>query len=245
MSNYHFDFQKFSIIQEHSAMKVGTDGVLLGAWANLPNLPFSESFHPRILDVGTGTGVIALMLAQRFPEALIDAIEIDHEAAKEAKLNAKNSPWKDRIKVIETSLEDFIPETKSYDLIVTNPPFYNATLKPEDEARAAARHYDSLPFSDITEFSDKYLNDNGILAVIYPTNCEDNIMLGVASSSLRFHTICDVLTKEGKVCKRRMIMLSKKTENVVQKQALCLRNKADEFTQEYRNLTKDFYISLK
>ncbi|MCF0179395.1 MAG: methyltransferase [Bacteroidales bacterium] len=160
MSNYHFDFQKFSIIQEHSAMKVGTDGVLLGAWANLPNLPFSDSLRPQILDIGTGTGVIALMLAQRFSEALIDAIEIDHEAAKEAKLNAKNSPWKDRINVFETSLEDYIPETKSYDLIVTNPPFYNATLKPEDEARAAARHYDSLPFSDITKFSDKYLKES-------------------------------------------------------------------------------------
>ena len=249
MSNYHFDFQKFSIIQERSAMKVGTDGVLLGAWASLPDVSLLGDTAPRILDIGTGTGLIALMLAQRFPNALIDAIEIDHDSAEEAKMNVGNSPWKDRITVIETALCDYCNPPYRYSLIGSNPPFYNATLKPEDESRAIARHYDALPFSDISAYADKNLEDNGLLAVIYPTNCEDNILTGIATSSLRYNKICNIITKEGKPCKRRMIECCRKNNfstssptSIVENQILCLRNKDNNFTHEYINLTKPFYL---
>ena len=142
MSNSKFDFQQFSINQDRSAMKVGTDGVLLGAWAS-PALPCLENLS--ILDIGTGTGLIALMMAQRFPSAKVTGIEIDHDAAEEAQDNVSHCPWSDRISIVESALNDFVAfddagNACEYDLIVTNPPFYNATLKPEEEARAAARH---------------------------------------------------------------------------------------------------------
>lgn len=232
-----FRFKQFSVIQEKSAMKVGTDGVLLGAWTD------SECCANRILDIGTGTGVIALMLAQKFPSAVIDAIEIDHDAAEEAALNVANSPWADRIKVTETSLEHFSAPS-IYNLIVCNPPFYNATLKPDDKARAMARHSDSLEFKDVTTFADQHLCHDGHLAVIYPTNNEENIMLGVAASSLKLQKVCDICTKVGKPCKRRMILLGKTCGNGVIRETLNIRNADGDYSDEYRNLTRDFYLSL-
>ena len=243
--NHNFDFKQFTIFQEKSAMKVGTDGVLLGAWAK-PSCDANSDLS--ILDIGTGTGVIALMMAQRFPNAVITAIEIDHDAAEEAKTNAGNSPWSDRISVVESALSDFDAadvdgELCQYDLIVTNPPFYNATLKPNEATRAVARHCDSLPFSDITRFADSHLSSDGILAVIYPTNCEQNIMLGVTTSSLTFHTICDVVTKEGKPAKRRMACFSRKSYPLKQ-ECLVIRNASGDYSDDYRNLVNDFYINL-
>lgn len=254
MSNYQFDFQKFSIIQRHSAMKVGTDGVLLGAWSAQKfeeHLSLSNSQNPiKILDIGTGTGLIALMLAQRFSNAEIIAIEIDHESAEEAKLNVGNSIWKERINVIEMSLQEYgnllsnnvDSEIKKYSLIVTNPPFYNASLKPENGARATARHCDSLPFKDITSFCDKYLCENGLLAVIYPTNVEENIMEGITFSNLKYHTICDVFTKEGKPSKRRMIMLSNAEHQTLTNETLYIRDKENNYSEAYKSLTKDYYL---
>nr|AMP55587.1 methyltransferase domain protein [uncultured bacterium] len=242
IANNVFHFKQFSIIQEKSAMKVGTDGVLLGAWGEIAHSAL------RMLDIGTGTGVIALMLAQRFPNAMIDAIEIDHDAAEEAALNAKNSPWAERINVINTSLNNYqlsiFNFQLTYDLIVINPPFYNSTLKPDEESRAVARHADSLPFKDVTAFADKYLSENGRLAVIYPTNNEENIMLGVAASSLKILKVCDVITKLGKPCKRRMLLLGKSGEGGAIHETLYLRNENNEYSAEYRAITKDFYISL-
>lgn len=244
MSNYKFDFKQFSIKQEQTAMKVGTDGVLLGAW-------IESVSNARILDIGTGTGLIALMLAQRFNTAIVDAIEIDHEAAEEAKGNVANSPWADRINVIETSLNDYKSYLDSqptdiikYGLIVTNPPFYNATLKPDDNARAAARHADSLPFGDITRFADRYLSKDGKLAVIYPTNCEENIMTGISSSSLKCITICDVFTVKGKPAKRRMAVFGKNSEGDVKHEELFIRDEGNNYTQQYIDITRDFYLHL-
>lgn len=242
MSNYKFDFKQFSIIQEKSAMKVGTDGVLLGAWSKPSDAILTDAKF-RVLDIGTGTGLIALMIAQRYPNAVIDAVEIDHDAVVEARSNVANSPCSSRINVVESGLNDFHPNAR-YDLIVTNPPFYNATLKPDDDGRATARHSDSLPFADITRFSDKYLTDNGILSVIYPTNCEENIMLGMSVSALHFHTICDVFTKKDKNCKRRMACFSKSQPSSLRKEQLFLRDSNNEFSEEYRRLTADFYLNF-
>lgn len=258
MSNDKFNFQQFTINQRRSAMKVGTDGVLLGAWAKLQN----EVKNPRILDIGTGTGLIALMLAQRFPDAVIDAIEIDHEAAEEAKENVANSPWRDRINVIECSLMEFgkilsttehpssithhpssLITSSTYHLIVSNPPFYNATLKPDDDTRAVARHYNSLPFSQISDFAQSHLSEDGILAVIYPTNCEENIMLGIAHSALKIHTICDVCTKVGKQCKRRLASFSR-NPYIINKETLNIMDADGQYSKQYRDLTSEFYLQL-
>ncbi len=142
-----FQFKKFAVSQDHCAMKVGTDGVLLGAWARGGN---------RILDIGTGTGVIALMMAQRFPQAMIDAIEIDHGAAAQAAENAARSPFADRIHITETALQNFNPDIH-YNIIVTNPPFFAHSLSAPETSRSLARQTDSLPFSAIFSFAKDYL----------------------------------------------------------------------------------------
>ena len=162
-------------------MKIGTDGVLLGA---LCPLPTSASTPLRLLDIGTGTGLIALMLAQRLSDGgiqhfHIDAVEIDPKAAQQARENAAASPWGDSIEVHPCSLQEFSAQLSAdvkYDVIVSNPPFYNATLKPEDEARAVARHKDALPLDEISNFSHNHLNNNGLLALIYPTDYDTEVM---------------------------------------------------------------------
>jgi len=159
-----FKFKQFSINQDKTAMKVGTDGVLLGAWTPTNHNPFS------ILDIGTGTGLIALMLAQRTTAEQIDALEIDEDAYEQAVDNFENSPWSDRLFCFHAGLDEFIEEPEDeYDLIVSNPPFYSEDYKTENEQRDLARFQDALPFEDLVEAADLLLSENGILAVIILT----------------------------------------------------------------------------
>ena len=138
MSNNSFTFQKFTIHQDRCAMKVGTDGVLLGAWAH---------GGKRILDIGTGTGLVAIMMAQRFADAHVTAVEIDHNAALQACNNANCSPFASRISIVETSIQNFeVYGTQLFDSIVSNPPFFTDSLKNPDSQRATARHADTLPY---------------------------------------------------------------------------------------------------
>ena len=144
-------------------MKVGTDGVLLGAWAPIKQQPYS------ILDIGTGTGIIALMLAQRSNAAQIDALEIDEKTYEQATDNFENSPWNDRLFCFHAGLDEFMEEPEDeYDLIVSNPPFYAEDFKTNDEQRDLARFQDALPFEDLIEAADLLLSENGIFAVIIP-----------------------------------------------------------------------------
>ena len=255
MGNEHFDFKQFNIRQDQCAMKVGTDGVLLGAWFSLKtcieNCKDTEATC-HILDIGTGTGLIALMAAQRSSSYNIiynvEAIEIDAIAAHQAKENIMVSPWKDKVLVINTSLQEYADseeaKDKQYDIIVSNPPFYNATLKPEDEARAVARHKDSLPLTEITHFAYKHLSKNGELSLIYPTNYDSEVMTSAILAGLHVIRICDVVTKKGKPCKRRMATFALKShpQQDIERQTLYLRDEAGEYTQEYRALTEDFYL---
>ena len=142
-------------------MKVGTDGVLLGAWAE---------GGKRILDIGTGTGLIALMMAQRFPASTIDAIEIDSDAASQAVDNVKLSSFSNIVHVMNGSFQDFASSmpSKQYDSIVSNPPFFNNSLKNPDEARMLARHTDTLSFRDLFHGVEKLLMDDGVFSAIIP-----------------------------------------------------------------------------
>lgn len=223
-------------------MKVGTDGVLLGAWAGQETMPH------RILDIGTGTGLVALMLAQRFSseELHIDAVEIDAEAAAQARENADASPWGDKITVIAESLANASAQLcdERYELIVSNPPFYNATLKPEDDGRAIARHKDSLPVAEIAAFAQQHLTPEGCLALIYPTDYDSEVMTAAVLHGLHPIRICDVLTKAGKPCKRRMAEFSSRNAPLM-RELLPIRDAEGKYSSAYHQLTDDFYLSLK
>ncbi len=248
MSNTYFDFKQFSIQQDRCAMKVGTDGVLLGAWTPIA---------PQVLDIGTGTGLIALMIAQRLSalsgqkaQIHIDALEIDPVASEQARENVCNSPWNCCIQVINLSLQNYAREIDpalKYDVIVSNPPFYNATLKPEDEARAVARHKDALPLQEITHFAKNHLSEEGVLSLIYPTSYDTEVMTAAILSGLQPLALCDVLTKKNKPCKRRMATFALPTypQKEIIRQTLIIRDENNEYAEDYLRLVNDFYLSLK
>jgi tRNA1Val (adenine37-N6)-methyltransferase len=158
-----FQFKKFTVQQDKTAMKVGTDGVLLGAWAPIDN-------HPNtILDIGAGTGLIALMLAQRSNAQQIDALEIDEDAYEQATDNFENSPWNDRLFCFHAGLDEFVEDPEDeYDLIVSNPPFYTEDYKSEDASRDLARFEEAMPFEELVEAADLLLSEKGVFAVIIP-----------------------------------------------------------------------------
>ena len=253
-----FHFKRFDIAQENCAMKVGTDGVLLGAATPLP--PSNKPL--RILDIGTGTGLVALLLAQRLSEAgrddfAIEAVEIDNKAAQQAKENFDASPWGKKISVHACSLQDYLKKLGNdtrFDLIISNPPFYNATLKPEDEARSTARHMDSLPVREIAECAANHLTDNGLLSLIYPTSYDTEVMSQAIVKGLTPTHIWNILTKEGKPCKRKITTFRSARSSGMDAEAqnlplttsiLALRDAAGNYTEEYRKLTDSFYVSLR
>jgi tRNA1Val (adenine37-N6)-methyltransferase len=160
--NNYFRFKQFTIIQERSAMKVGTDGVLLGAWTKVPQAG-------SILDIGTGTGVIALMLAQRSADALVTGIEYEMEAAREATENAENSPWSNRLNMLHISFQDFYKTCPAkFDLIISNPPFFINSRKPKEGKLSAAKHNHLLPLDDLALGIANLLSDDGIFSLILP-----------------------------------------------------------------------------
>lgn len=253
MSNEHFDFKQFSIQQDRCAMKVGTDGVLLGAWFSLDPIRNIQGRSAQLLDIGAGTGLISLMAAQRADTYNIlynvDAIEIDKEAATQAQENIGNSPWKDKIDLKACSMQEFAKactEDIKYDIIFSNPPFYNATLKPEDKSRAIARHKDSLPLTEITRFANRHLTASGELSLIYPIDYDSEVMTAVVLSGLHVIRICDVVTKKGKPCKRRMATfgLSTHPQKDIERHTLYIRNERNDYTDEYIELTESFYLHL-
>lgn len=247
-----FHFKQFDIAQDRCAMKVGTDGVLLGAWACNRQEKSRSAATMRILDIGCGTGLIAIMLAQRFSsdglrQIHIDAVEIDTDAASQAAENAAATPWSAQITVHPCSLRDFMADAPAdalpYDVIVTNPPFYNATLKPEDAGRATARHKDALPLREIMQCAKSRLSDDGTLAMIYPTDYDSEVMTEAVLAGLSPTRMCNVLTKIGKAAKRRMLELSRRSTGC-ETETLALRDADGQYTAEYKKLTESFYIRL-
>lgn len=215
-------------------MKVGTDGVLLGAWATTKN--------GNILDVGTGTGLIALMLAQKTEIATIDAIDVEENAFLEAQLNVQNSKWKDRIKVHHATFQNFFP-TKKYDVIITNPPFFTNLFKPTKEDRATARHTHQLTFDELIDNTLRLLQNDGLFALILPYN-EALIFIEKAQKKELFLTRrCNVKPNPEKPPKRILLEFSKKPTNQLVEQNLTIETeKRHQYTNEYKKLTEAFYL---
>jgi tRNA1Val (adenine37-N6)-methyltransferase len=246
MSTDTFQFKQFTIAQERTAMKVGTDGVLLGAWAPIPALGTN-----RLLDVGGGTGLVALMLAQRFspivPDLQIEAVEIDTEAAQQAKENVAATPWNTVINIQNISFQDFVQKApaNTYDLIVSNPPFFTETLKSPEERRNLARHTDALPFGVLLSGVEHLLNEEGAFAMIYPANADGAVQAEAVRCRLHCSDLCEVKTTIRKPAKRLMAVFRKKVPDYIfKKGALCIHDEGGVFSEAYRTLTQDFYLDF-
>lgn len=228
-----FRFKKFSIIQEKSAMKVGTDAVLLGSWTSCKKAN-------NILDVGCGTGIIALMLAQRNLNSNITGIDIDEITAKEAQLNINNSDWKERVKIKHISLQNFVSK-KKFDLIVSNPPFFPKNKS--DDKRNIARHKNKLLFKELIEYSVKLLEKTGRLSIIIPTNAQEGLSKIAMSHQLYCERICYIKGHNLSKVKRVMLEFSFiKTRPIIEN--LVVEKSRHAYTKEYINLCKDFYLDM-
>ncbi|MDA3953805.1 MAG: methyltransferase [Bacteroidales bacterium] len=237
MPNDYFKFKQFTIHQDKCAMKVGTDGVLLGAWANCENVK-------NILDIGTGTGLIALMLAQR-SNANIDAVEIDEAACKQAKENIKQSLWDSRIKVLNIPFQDYSKSTnEKYDLIVSNPPYFQNSLYATDEKRTDARHNSNLELDDLVFGALKLLSENGKLNIILPYLEGAMFILKAAENGLYCVRQTKVLPKPDKEPKRLLLEFMKEKMPLVEQELIIELNKRHEYSEAYKNLTKDFYLAF-
>lgn len=243
-----FQFKKFFVEQDRCAMKIGTDGVLLGAWAPIDNHPFS------ILDIGTGTGIIALMLAQRSAAQQIDALEIDEAAYEQATDNFENSPWNDRLFCFHAGLDEFIEEpeddpsdselAQQYDLIVSNPPFYSEDYKTENESRDLARFQDAMPFEQLLEAADLLLSEHGIFAVIIPFKEEENFMALANEFELYPLKITHVKGTPTTEIKRSLLAFSRNKITDLAINELVIETARHVYTPEYIELTTDFYLKM-
>lgn len=232
-----FQFKQFTVEQDQTAMKIGTDGVLLGAWTN------TEDAYS-ILDIGTGTGVIALMLAQKSDAEIIDALEIDEDAHEQAVSNFENSDWGDRLFCYHASLLEFCEEIEDkYDFIVSNPPFYTDKNPSENEQRNKARFEESLPFDHLFEGVSKLLEENGKFTLIAPYK-EEHSLVELASKYALYPTkICRVQGNEKSIVKRSLFEFSFEKKEI-QYELLILETERHQYTDAYTALVKDFYLKL-
>jgi tRNA1Val (adenine37-N6)-methyltransferase len=238
MSSQAFVFKEFTIHQEKSAMKVGTDAVILGACVN-------PADAKKILDIGTGTGVIALMLAQR-SKAEIEAIDIDKDSCDQAEENVKFSKWASRIKVHCISFQDFVGTiSDKFDLIVTNPPYFTASLKNKEESRALARHTDQLPFEDLIDGVKKSLHPAGKFFLILPYK-EANTFRDLAEAKgLHLSKLLRVKSRLDKTEDKRHVMRFEFTPKSFSEETIVIeKDSRHQYTREYMELTKDFYLDF-
>ena len=219
-------------------MKIGTDGVLLGAWASIKHNPFS------ILDIGAGTGVISLMLAQRSSADVIEAIEIDDNAYEQCVDNFESSDWSDRLFCYHAALQEFAEEIDdTYDLIVSNPPFYSEDYKTMDASRDMARFQDAMPFEHLVICASKLLSDEGKFAVIIPFKEEEHFIDLASKSKLYANSILRVRGSSTSEIKRSLLEFSFQKEKVKINE-LTIEIKRHLYTEDYINLTKDFYLKM-
>lgn len=245
-----FKFKQFDIHQDRCAMKIGTDSVLLGAWTALDSQPHS------ILDIGAGTGILSLMLAQRSePYAMtgevIDALEIDADAYEQCVENFEASPWDDRVFCYHASLDEFVDDlndeedgiTETYDLIISNPPFYADTYKSENAQRGLARYVDAMPFRELIESVSRLLSGTGTFAVILPISEEKDFIVLASKEHLFPNRITRVKGTSNTEIKRSMMQFSRNEMAIVTTE-LVIESSRHDYSEDYIALTKDFYLKM-
>ena len=235
MPNPFFAFKQFTIHHDRCAMKVGTDGVLLGAWVNLSN-------SHRILDIGTGTGLIALMMAQRCNDSNITAIDIDTEAVSQANENIQASPWKDRVIAIQQDIRSF-HRNKSFDTIISNPPYFINSLKSSDTQRNTARHTDTLSAEDLIRKTADLLTEDGYFSIILPTEQIEELIQISERVGLYPSRRTHVITRPGLMPKRTLMEFCKRETSFPTNQ-LVIELDRHVYSEEYIALTRDFYLKM-
>ena len=241
MANDYFQFRQFSISQQRCAMKVGTDGTLLGAWARV-NCQ-KESKKLKILDIGTGTGLIALMMAQRYPESIVKAIDIDSEAVIQARENVIASPFATRIEIIQADVVTF-DSNDCFDAIVCNPPYYHAnrSMESPDLQRRIARQTSTLDFQALVDSVKRLLAPEGLFSVIIPTDSYSVMATNAMSAGLYVTRLCRVRTTPQKDPKRMLMEFSKLSVNKVDMSDEIIEIKPNIRSSWYQELTQEFYI---
>jgi len=233
--NNYFRFKQFTIIQELSAMKVGVDGVILGAWVNLNGIQ-------SVLDVGTGTGLLALMIAQR-SESFVMAIDIDEPSCREAVQNVKNSPWPDRIRVNHISFQELARNSNlKFDTIISNPPYFVNSSRPDDTRRSNARHDVNLSFLDFITSSRQLLLPEGKISVILPADSAGLFVNTARDQGFYLNRMTRIRHYPGKPFHRYLMELSQISSPVAE--SLLTIDSGGGFTEEYRSLTQDFYLAF-
>ena len=228
-----FKFKHFEIHQDRCAMKVGTDGVLLGAWA---------LGGKRILDIGSGTGLISLMMAQRYPEAQVVGIDLDAEACAEARENGAASPFADRVNIVDCRFQDY-ESVEKFDAIVSNPPFFLNSLKNPDSKRSMARHADSLPFRELFRGVKLLLSDDGVFSAIVPVE----VLEAFASEGYMhgFYLLrqCGIKTVERKQPKRYLLTFAKHRSMEMDDMVETMMDSEGNRSEWYAKITEEFYVS--
>ena len=231
-----FRFKQFDIVDEHTAMKVGTDGVLLGAWADVEG-------DSRILDLGTGSGIIALMAAQRNAEAEVVGLDIDEGALLDARHNGHRSPWSERLEFVLGDVAQYITEGR-FDHIISNPPYFVDSLHSPDKQRTAARHTSSLKFSTIVDAAERLLNRGGKLSVVLPTDVAMQFRRE-AFERMKLTRLVDVITNYREAPKRTMMEFRLTEEYPMPRCTTMAIYDADgSYSSDYRSMTKDFYLKF-
>lgn len=230
-----FDFKQFKIQQNNTAMKVSTDGIILGAWASLTGVE-------RILDIGTGTGLLALMCKQRCEQAKVQAVEIEQSACIDARANFSNSPWCNDIHLFEGAIQDFEANAE-FDLVITNPPYFNDSLKAQSSSRNLARHTDSLSFEALILAYKRLSHAKSRLAIILP-NQESELFKQIAQQQgLFLKRICEVRTKRSKPVSRQLMEFANEVQNTVEHESLCIHDNGV-YSNQFVQLCKAFYLKM-
>ena len=235
MPNPYFAFKQFIVRHDRCAMKVGTDGVLLGAWTDL-------SHSRRILDIGTGTGLIALMLAQRCMDARITAIDLDSAAVEQAQENIQASPWKDRIEALQQDICTYHPNG-TFDTIVSNPPYFIDSLKCPDGQRNTARHTDTLDADRLIGKVSELLTSDGRFSIILPAEQTEDLIRVAGEKGLHPSRQTWVITRPG-LSPKRILMEFRKIPVTLQPDELVIELERHVYSEEYIALTKEFYLKM-
>lgn len=239
MANTYFQFKQFTVHQDRCAMKVGTDGCLLGAWGAVKP-------GGRVLDIGTGTGLVALMAAQRGATE-IQGVEIDPDAAQQAAENVRQSPWKDRIEIVCADFSSYslrVPEEQRFDSILSNPPYFENALRSDDDRRTWARHDAALNYAALFEGAVRLLHPDGILSLVTPADVEERLAALAYASRLHPVRKCYVSGRFGNPPKRLLSQWSLASEKTCVITRLAVEFAPKQFTPEYEELMRDYYLHL-